>query len=264
MSQRTLWEWENERADGSVPPDPEVRTRGSLDCSRLPERESAMVAEAHELHWRLESHLGVVDLVVTDNRRRMLTTRASEERRRIRIHHMFLGCGPETVTAIVQLATGDDRAREHIKEYIESNREAIRFQPDQDELDQEGQHFDLVDMLRRARSHLPDHDLDDIQITWGREGRGSKSIRFGSYDFDQKLVRIHPALDREWVPEYFVEFIVYHELLHAVCPPVENEESRRVHTSEFLELEQQFPDYEKAVEWESQNLRRILDRKGTN
>ncbi|MFB6373046.1 MAG: hypothetical protein ABEN55_08015, partial [Bradymonadaceae bacterium] len=106
----------------------------------------------------------------------------------------------------------------------------------------------------------PETNLDEVSITWGRDGRGTKSIRFGSFDFDQRLIRVHPALDQEWVPRYFVEFIVYHELLHAVCPPVEGEDGRQVHTEEFIELERQFPRYRDAVEWESTNLRRILER----
>lgn len=259
MSQRTLWEWKRTQRDVSDP-DSDTSTRGSLDVSELPEREPEVVSAAHQLHWQLECHLGVVDLAITDNRRRMLTTKTMPERRRIRIHHMFLECGPETVTAIVQLTTGDDRARDHIKEYIRNNREAIQFRPDDEELDREGEHYDLVEMLDRARTHLDHRDLDDVEITWGRDGQGSKSIRFGSYDFDQRLIRVHPALDQEWVPEYFVEFIVYHELLHAVCPPVDGEDGRQVHTDEFIELERQFPRYRDAVEWESTNLRRILER----
>jgi len=259
MSQRTLWEWKRTQRDVSDP-EADTGTRGSLDVSGLPERDSEAVSAAHQLHWQLECHLGVVDVVITDNRRRMLTTKTMPERRRIRIHHMFLGCGPETLTAIVQLATGDDRARDHIKSYIQDNRDAIRFRPDDEDLDPEGDHYDLAEMLDRARSQLEEPGLEEIEITWGRDGRGSKSIRFGSYDFDQRLIRVHPALDQEWVPEFFVEFIVYHELLHAVCPPVEGEDGRRVHTEEFIELERQFPRYQEAVEWESTNLRRILDR----
>ena len=260
MSQRTLWEWKQQRGEFSEGGG-RKQTRGSLDLSELPEETAAGPSSAHQLHWQLECHLGTVDLVITDNRRRMLTTKTKRGRRRIRLHHMFLGCGPETVTAIVQLADGDDRAREHIKEYIDQNRQEIRFQPEETELDRRGEHFHLEEVLEDVRELVDEAGVDDIEITWGRDGRGSKSIRFGSFDFDQRLIRVHPALDEAWVPRYFVEFIVYHELLHAICPPEEECESRRVHTSRFLELEREFPRYEEAVEWESENLRRILDRR---
>lgn len=259
MSQRTLWDWKAKRVD--VQEDPADRnTRGSLDLSDLSDRTATKAAAAQRLHRRLECQLGIVDLVITDNRRRMLTTRSSGERQQIRVHHMFLGCRPEIVSAIADLAMGEDESRGLIRGYIRENREEIQFRPPDRELEHEGECFDLSRLLERARSHLEEFEVDDIAITWGRDGRGSKSIRFGSFDFDQRLIRVHPALDREWVPSYFVEFIIYHELLHAVCPPEEGQASRRVHTEEFLELERQFPRYEDAVEWESNNLRRILER----
>jgi hypothetical protein len=257
MSQQSLWKWREAFGEEGEPA--EEPTDGSLDLSELPERTSGRMMEAQRLHRRLEYHLGLVDLVITDNRRRMVSTKSRRGRRQIRLHHMFLGCGTETVTAIVQLTTGDDRSRDHIREYIDENREAIRFEVDDGQLEREGEHFDLAELLEAVRP-LVDEEVEEVDITWGRDGRGSKSIRFGSFDFDQRLIRIHPALDQEWVPTFFVEFIVYHELLHAVCPPVDGEETRRIHTREFLEREREFPRYEEAMEWEEENLRRILDR----
>ncbi len=251
----------------------QTRTRGSLDLSDLPNCSSRERTEARQLHHRLEDEIGCVDLIVTDNRRRMLTTRSRDERREIRLHHMFLGCSEEVVEAIAELAIGDESRREVIERYVRENRNAIRFQPSEDELQWEGEHFDLRTVLRAVLDFTHDtiedvdDTLDDISITWGRDGRGTKSIRFGSYDFDQKLIRVHPALDQQWVPRYFVEFIVYHELLHAICPPAEPDEDvtdddgrRHVHTAEFLEYERAFPRYEEAMAWESEHLERILNR----
>lgn len=219
---------------------------------------------AHRLHRDLEQRLGVVDLVVTDNRRRMLTTRCRDNRREIRLHHMFLGCGVGVVEAIAGLASGEDKgAREQLQAYVSENRSQIRFEPSADELNWKGEHFDLKRLLNRVRRHFDGREadeLEDIAITWGRDGRGSKSIRFGSFDFDQRLIRVHPALDASWVPRYFIEFIVYHELLHAVCPPAERDASRCVHTEEFLQRERDFPRYREAMEWEAENLERFLNR----
>ena len=36
-----------------------------------------------------------------------------------------------------------------------------------------------------------------------------------------RAIRIHPALDREEVPVFYVEFVVFHEMLHQVVPPAE-------------------------------------------
>ena len=36
----------------------------------------------------------------------------------------------------------------------------------------------------------------------------------GSYSVEDRLIRIHPTLDRPDVPRYYVAWIVYHEMLH--------------------------------------------------
>lgn len=267
MSQQSLWEWGGGEPDGGRrPPSAEARRpRGTLSLSELPEPLRTCRPAARELHLRLEKKLGVVDLTLTDNRRRMLSSRRRRNRQEIRAHHMFLGCEDVVVQAIVGLTEGDADARERIRSYIRDNRDAISFAPASAELDTSGAHHDLGALLRLARGKLAVHGcadaLEDIQITWGRDGRGSRSIRFGSFDFDQRLIRVHPALDAAWVPAFFVEFIVYHELVHAVCPPVDGQGSRRhVHTPEFRALESEFPRYEDALAWESAHIQRFFDR----
>lgn len=257
MSQQTFWEWA-----GDEEPDESTRPRGSLDLSDVPAESAGDVdvrRAAVGLQNELESRLGTVDLVVTDNRRRMLTVKRRRGRTALRLHHMFLQCDRDVIAAISRLASGEEGARASLRDYVRRNRDAIDFRPDEDELQPEGEFFDLDELLTSAKSLLDDTSVDDVAITWGRHGRGEKSIRFGSYDFDQRLIRIHPALDREWVPSYFVEFIVYHELLHAVCPPQRSAETgRSVHTEEFQRLEREFPRYDDARAWEEENLERLL------
>lgn len=260
MSQQTFWEW---AGDEQADLDEAGGTRGSLDFSEVPAervgRDDVRRA-ARGLQARLESRLGTVDLVVTDNRRRMLTVKRRRGRTALRLHHMFLDCENRVVAAISRLASGEEEARASLREYVRRHRDAIDFQPDETELEAEGKHFDLGRLLEAAKSHLDEASVEDVAITWGRHGRGDKSIRFGSFDFDQRLIRIHPALDRSWVPGYFVEFIVYHELLHAVCPPERsNEAARSVHTEEFERLEREYPRYDEARAWEEENLERLLE-----
>jgi len=265
MSQRSLWDWRERAPEDSESGETGGRTLGGLEFGGEAAREGVDRVRAQRLHAELESQLGVVDLVLTDNRRRMLTIKRERGRYELRLHHMFVGSDPETVAAIVGLAQGDEAARGRIKRYVRCNRDSIAFRPDDEKLDRRGEHFDLGEILGSVRELFSDEhrsELEPVGISWGRDGRGSKSIRFGSYDFDQQLVRVHPALDREWVPRYFVAYIVYHELLHAICPPRGDGGRREVHTDEFDELERQFPRYDDALQWESENLSRFLDRSG--
>ena len=264
-NQATLFDWKGASASDLD----EITSRGTLDLSEVPREIRDCRAAAHRLHVRLEKLLGIVDLILTDNRRRMLSSRRRRNRQEIRAHHMFVGCDDRMVGAIADLASGRKGARGLIQQFITDNREAISFEPVDTELNTRGEHFDLRPILRTVREMLTEAaceqsalpELDELHITWGRRGRGSKSIRFGSYDFDRKLIRIHPTLDQEWVPKYFIEFIVFHELLHAIFPPRQGQTRREVHTPEFRAVEKQFPHYDKAMQWEAANLRRILDSK---
>lgn len=255
--QPSLWEWGKSKLRSQSTDD---SRKGSLDLGELPQGLRGCREGAVQLHRSLEDRLGVVDLIITDNRRRMLSSKRRKHRQEIRVHHMFVDSDDEIVDAIADLAAGKSGARELLQEYVADNREEIRMRPSASELRTDGEFFELQSVLKSARGYLDGYELDDIQITWGRRSRGRKSIRLGSFDFERRLVRVHPALDREWIPGFFVEYIVYHELVHAVCPPEMGQTQRRVHTEEFRELERRFPKYQEAVEWESENLGRILDR----
>lgn len=259
MEQQDFWKWAEKKAAKEAG----TAGEGRLDLSELPVDLRLSVPEIQRLHAELEDCLGAVELVLTDNRRRMVSAKKRDGRHRLRVHHMFVGCGAQTVQALVDLARGGDElddARAVIKEYIGRNRGEISFDVEPEELEARGEHHDLQRMLDDWRERLGEEKLDEIVITWGRYGRGRRTIRFGSYDFDRKLIRVHPALDQEWVPPFFVDFIVYHELLHALFPPVEGSSRRVVHTDEFRKMERQFPRYDEAMTWERQNLPRFLER----
>ena len=90
--------------------------------------------------------------------------------------------------------------------------------------------------------------------------RRRKSIRLGVYDHQTREIRVHPALDRPEVPAFFVEFIVFHEMLHQLFPS-SNGPGRRVHHPRaFRDCERAFPLYEAAITWERENLRALLHR----
>ena len=110
--------------------------------------------------------------------------------------------------------------------------------------------------------HLPGEfiEREPPVITWAARKRSTarRGLRLGSYDSSRDLVRIHPVLDQEAVPEWVVAFVIYHELLHALIP------SRRVgrrlihHGPEFRARERAHPDFERATAWERKNLDRLI------
>jgi hypothetical protein len=73
------------------------------------------------------------------------------------------------------------------------------------------------------------------------------------------VIRIHPLLDQPFVPRWFLEYVLYHEMLHSVVPDeVDSAGRRRIHTAKFYRRERAFPRYRRARRWESENLARFL------
>jgi len=98
-------------------------------------------------------------------------------------------------------------------------------------------------------------------LTWGLRRRSSskRSLRLGSYDPEQDVVRLHPVLDQEGVPEWFVRFVLMHEILHAALPPRPGRGRRWIHHSaEFRRREQAFDEHAPALVWEERNLGRLI------
>jgi len=262
--QQTLWDW----ATASARHAEEVfepRVSGKLVLNELPPAPPKVMFEqiraARELHLGLELELGKLDLVVTNNRRRMVSTRQRGKHVELRLHHMFIGCDEDVVADLIEFIRGDEPARGRIQRYVRDNRDEIQHSLAREPLRTLGRFHDLEYVLESALELTGRQGCEGIKITWGRRGRGRRSIRLGSYDFDQRLIRIHPALDERWVPNYFLEYVVYHELLHALYPPTMSEDGRRcVHTEEFKVMEERHPRYDDALAWEAANIQHFLDR----
>ena len=71
----------------------------------------------------------------------------------------------------------------------------------------------------------------------------------GAYYHETRTILIHPALDRAEVPRYFVELVVFHEMLHQAVPQERSETGRRnIHSDEFRRREALFRDFERAFD----------------
>jgi hypothetical protein len=123
-----------------------------------------------------------------------------------------------------------------------------------------GEAYDLTAIYADI-NHRFFHGTMSVPITWGRGvGRARRGgLTFGSYDPVLALIRIHPVLDRADVPRYFLESVVYHEMLHHHMGGVPDRAGRTVyHTRAFRQAEARFPKYREALAWEKANLPKLL------
>ena len=125
----------------------------------------------------------------------------------------------------------------------------------------EGTHFDLRPIFDDLNERYFRGRLRGYKITWGRrrKHRPREYFIFGTIQEEDRVIRINPWLDQKFVPLWFLEYILYHEMLHAVVPDKPQGNGRRcVHTDEFNRREREFRFYKRARRWEDENLARFL------
>lgn len=203
-----------------------------------------------------------VEVILTENRRTMISTRRRGSVLVVRLHRMFLRAGPTVIHALARyLSRSDVRASRLVSEFIESQRGQVQAgRPPK--LREAGHHHDLRAIFDDVNRAEFGGAIEGVAITWGKYGTKKRnrrrSIRLGTYTRDEKLVRIHPALDASWVPGFFVRYIVFHELLHHVEPEIERPGRTEFHTPRFRDRERRYHDYVRALTWERENLGRLL------
>lgn len=125
----------------------------------------------------------------------------------------------------------------------------------------EGRYFDLQEIFRKLNARYFRYALRDYTITWGRKRKlpPKEYFVFGTIQEEDRIIRIHPLLDAAFVPQWFLEYVVYHEMLHSVVPDQFDRHGRRiVHHEKFNRRERKFPFYQRAKRWEDDNLARLL------
>lgn len=242
-------------------PSPGLETGAPVPLTPPPH--PVVVARAEVLASRLSRDLGMrVRLAVTDNRSTMLSFKRNASALSVRLHHMFLDAPEDVVQALADYAgRGARKAGPVLDAFIQGMQPRIRQERNaaEAELETRGRCFDLQELFDRVNAAHFDNRIV-ASIGWGRHGpkRRKKSIRLGVYDHQTREIRIHPALDRPEVPRFFVEYIVFHEMLHQLFPSPPGAERRIHHPRAFRERERAYPHYAASVVWEKENLQLLL------
>jgi hypothetical protein len=220
-------------------------------------------ARAADWSRELAGRLGQpVRLVVTDNRRTMLSATPKGGRLEVRLHHMFLTADANILSAVADYLGGSSKsAATQIDRFVEEHRRRfISAGRPQSQLRAGGDHHDLRSILEDLATRHFGRSLD-VRIAWGnrvRPKRGQRSLQLGTYLPEERLIRIHPALDEAWVPRFFVEAVVFHEMLHHDMPAVVQNGRRHYHTAAFRKRERTFEYHAAAEQWQKENLWRLL------
>jgi len=106
-----------------------------------------------------------------------------------------------------------------------------------------GHHYHLEQIFEDLNLRFFHGLMGRPQLTWSRDHARN---RLGHYDPAHNAIVISRVFDHPRVPQYVVEYILYHEMLH-LKHPVKLRGSRRcVHSHEFLLEEKLFPELQRA------------------
>jgi hypothetical protein len=117
----------------------------------------------------------------------------------------------------------------------------------------QGAAYDLDKLFAKLNRGYFDSALQKPTLTWSQ--RKTRSI-MGHHDRVYDTITISKSLDSTQVPEWFVEFILYHEMLHIKHAARMINGRRYYHTAAFRLDERRFTKYEEAQRWLEQVARR--------
>jgi hypothetical protein len=110
----------------------------------------------------------------------------------------------------------------------------------------QGSVYDLDRLFRKLNRLFFEGLLEKPTITWSQ--RKTRRI-LGHHDKVYETITISKTLDAPDVPEWFVEYILYHEMLHIKHPARLVNGRRYYHTAAFRADERRFPHFEQAQRW---------------
>jgi len=115
-----------------------------------------------------------------------------------------------------------------------------------------GHAFDLEAMFDVINAKYFGERMVMPKLGWSQQA--SRTI-LGHYDASHHAIAISKILDRVEVPEYVVQYVLYHEMLHIQHPVEHIGSTRRIHTVAFKKDEKQFEHYVEAKAFLKKGLR---------
>ncbi len=106
-----------------------------------------------------------------------------------------------------------------------------------------GKHFDLSQMFDVLNAKYFSGALPRPHIGWSTR---SWRRQFGCFDPGPNQILLNRRMDRPTVPQYAVEYVLYHEMLHVKHPTRRSGCTLLSHSPEFRAEEKRFAEFVKA------------------
>ncbi len=113
----------------------------------------------------------------------------------------------------------------------------------------QGTHYDLSSLFDQLNQKYFENALERPHIGWSTRGWRRQ---FGCYDPGPNQILLNRRMDVPGVPQFVVEYVLYHEMLHVKHPTRRSGCSLLSHSPEFRAEEKRFSQFDPA--------RKFLDR----
>jgi len=107
-----------------------------------------------------------------------------------------------------------------------------------------GTHHDLAPLYEELNRRYFGHTLVCPGLAWSTR---AWSTQLGCFDPALNQIVINRKLDQEGVPDYVVNYVLYHEMLHQKYPVRFARCRREAHSAQFRAEEKLFANYDKAI-----------------
>ncbi|MCT7982262.1 M48 family peptidase [Laspinema sp. A4] len=209
--------------------------------------------QAEEMLWTRMQHPCKTIAIAFTNMTHLYKGKIGPLEAKAQINEAFINANDEILAALVRLAfVGKNQEdSQGIKEYALS-----------EEYSEVVLELDLIADTEAENPQGKCYNLDRLFHTLNREYFGGKMVKprlswngsfttrkFGHYERGRDRVVLSISLDSDRVPQYVVEFVLYHELLHKQHEGKWVNGRLNVHTPEFRQDEKKFRKYKEADQW---------------
>jgi len=214
---------------------------------------------------RLQHSAGkkLLQIKINDNRSTMLSVRREQHCTKVSLHRMFLNAPGNVMDELACYLRGDHQdIAPKVKAFIDKNFKKLDYSHTIDPftLPTQGTVYNLRELYQELNEEYFDGELN-LLITWfGRRRQYNRSrITFGLYHDPLKLIKINRLLDSPVFPEYVVSYVVYHEMVHHVCPPYTDRKGQsHIHSKAFKVKEKQFRHFHLAQRWIEEHQQQLF------
>ena len=184
----------------------------------------------------------------------LFQARYQPPRLEITFHEGFIGAPPQIIDNIIKIALrlSSDELLKQVRHYSHSEafQEIATLLGEMSAaVAQRGKVYDLDEVFDCVNKTYFGSQLSRPNLVWGDRLTRRK---YGHYQPLEDTLLISRTLDNNFIPRYFIEFIMYHELLHKALGAKFVNGRRYVHTSEFRAAEKKFKKYDKAQAYMTQ------------